>query len=137
MVNKVMLIGNVGADPEIRVLESGVKMAKFRLATSERYYNAAGEKCEHTEWHSIIVWRQSADFTEKYIRRGAQVYVEGKIRSREVTDPITHNIRTVIEIIGDEVRLLGRRPVQGETEAEIATPTAKREMMPDPDGLPF
>lgn len=108
MVNKVILIGNVGAEPEVRALETGVKMARLRIATTERIYNAStGEKREHTEWHTVVLWRGQADFAEKYIHKGSQVYVEGKIRSREWTEEATGNKRYAIEILADEIRLLG------------------------------
>ncbi|MDE5944871.1 MAG: single-stranded DNA-binding protein [Rikenella sp.] len=108
MVNKVILIGNVGGDPEVRALETGVKMARLRVATAERIYNSAtGERREHTEWHTVVVWRGQADFAEKYIRKGSQVYVEGKIRSREWTEESTGNRRYAIEILAEEIRLLG------------------------------
>lgn len=110
MVNKVILIGNVGAEPEVRALETGVKMARVRIATTERIYNSStGEKREHTEWHTVVLWRGQADFAEKYIHKGSQVYVEGKIRSREWTDEATGNKRYAIEILADEIRLLGQR----------------------------
>ncbi|WP_294597317.1 single-stranded DNA-binding protein [uncultured Rikenella sp.] len=108
MINKVILIGHVGAEPEVRALETGNKMAKVRLATTERIYNAAtGEKREHTEWHTVVLWRGQADFAEKYIRKGCQIYVEGKIRSREWTEEATGNKRYAVEILAEEVRLLG------------------------------
>ena len=108
MVNKVILIGNVGTEPEVRALETGVKMARLRTATTERIYNAStGEKREHTEWHTVVLWRGQADFAEKYIRKGSQVYVEGKIRSREWTEEATGNKRFSVEILADEIRLLG------------------------------
>lgn len=108
MVNKVILIGNVGTEPEVRALETGVKMARLRIATTERIYNAStGEKREHTEWHTVVLWRGQADFAEKYIHKGSQVYVEGKIRSREWTEEATGNKRFSVEILADEVRLLG------------------------------
>lgn len=108
MVNKVILIGNVGAEPEVRALETGIKMARLRIATTERIYNSStGEKREHTEWHTVVLWRGQADFAEKYIRKESQVYVEGKIRSREWTEEATGNKRYAIEILADEIRLLG------------------------------
>lgn len=108
MINKVILVGNVGADPEVRALETGVKMARLRIATTERIYNSStGEKREHTEWHTVVLWRGQADFAEKYIHKGSQVYVEGKIRSREWTEEATGNKRYAVEILADEVRLLG------------------------------
>lgn len=108
MVNKVILIGYVGAEPEVRALETGNKMAKVRVATTERIYNAAtSEKREHTEWHTVVLWRGQADFSERYIRKGAQIYVEGKIRSREWMEEATGNKRYAVEILSEEVRLLG------------------------------
>ena len=78
MINKVILIGNVGADPEIRTLESGVKMARIRVATTERIYNReAQESRDHTEWHSVVLWRNLADVADRFIRKGSQVYIEG------------------------------------------------------------
>lgn len=142
MVNKVILIGNVGADPEVRALETGVKMARLRVATTEKIYNSAtGEKREHTEWHSVILWRGQADFAERFIRKGAQVYVEGKIRSREWTDEATGAKRHAIEILADEIRQLGRR--QDDTFSRTATPTQNPGEQPtatpigDADNLPF
>ena len=109
MVNKVILIGNVGIEPEVRALETGVKMARLRIATTERIYNSStGEKREHTEWHTIVLWRGQADFAEKYIHKGSQVYVEGKIRSRSWEDQ-SGNKRYTTEIIANTIQLLGKR----------------------------
>lgn len=152
MVNKVILIGNVGAEPEVRALETGVKMARLRIATTERIYNAStGEKRDHTEWHTVVLWRGQADFAEKYIHRGSQVYVEGKIRSREWTEEATGNKRYAIEILADEIRLLGGMR-RGDNNADYlrtaqqqqpfaATGGEKRPAPPqlpkDADDLPF
>lgn len=155
MINKVILIGNVGMDPEVRALETGIKMARLRIATTERIYNSStGEKREHTEWHTIVLWRGQADFAEKYIRKGSQVYVEGKIRSREWTEEATGNKRYSIEILADEIRLLGNRSSQQNTQqpgagtpspayqAPTATaanpaPAAETVIPQDVDDLPF
>ena len=110
MVNKVILIGNVGADPEIRTLENGTKVARIRIATTERIFNRESqERREHTEWHSITLWRGLADVADKYIRKGSQVYIEGRIRSREWEDPATQAKRYGIEIVADVMNMLGRR----------------------------
>lgn len=126
MVNKVILIGNVGMDPEVRALESGVKMARLRMATTERIYiSSTGERREHTEWHTVVLWRGQADFAEKYIRKGSQVYVEGKLRSREWTDENSGARRTVVEIVADEVRLLGSaRRSEATAYGEARVPSA-------------
>ena len=85
-LNKVMLIGNVGTDPEVRYLDGNTKVATFRLATTERFKDRSGETRENTEWHSIVAWRQSADVAERFIRKGTQIYVEGRLRTRTWTD---------------------------------------------------
>ena len=90
-LNKVMLIGNVGADPEIRYLEGAsaqdsVKVASLRLATNERYRDRDGNLKEHTEWHNVTAWRSNAEIIDKYVRKGTQIYVEGRIRTRSWTD---------------------------------------------------
>ena len=87
MVNKVILIGNVGMDPEVRAMEGGVKVARIRLATTERYRDRqSNENKEHTEWHTITLWRGLADVVDNYVRKGSQIYVEGRLRTREWTD---------------------------------------------------
>lgn len=109
MVNKVILIGNVGLDPEVRSLENGVKVARIRLATTERIFDRqANETKEHTEWHSITLWRGLADVVDRYVRKGSQIYVEGRLRTREWTDK-DGNKRYTTEILADTMNLLGRR----------------------------
>ena len=115
-LNKVMLIGNVGNDPEIRYLDSNpqspqgnAKVASFRLATTERYRDRNGETRENTEWHNIVAWRSNADLVEKFVRKGSQIYVEGKLRTRQWTDQ-TGNKRYTTEINADNIQLLGKRP---------------------------
>jgi len=108
-VNKVILIGNVGKDPEIRHLESGASVATITLATSERYKDRNGEQKELTEWHTVIAWRQLADLAQNFIRKGSQIFVEGRIRSRSWDDQNGQK-RYVTEIQADTIQLLGRRP---------------------------
>lgn len=109
MINKVILIGNVGADPEIRTLESGIKMARLRIATTERIYNReTQESRDHTEWHNLVVWRNLADVVDRYVRKGSQIYVEGRLRSREWTDQQGQK-RYTIEVAVDDLKMLGRR----------------------------
>lgn len=107
MINKVILVGNLGADPEVRTLESGVKVARLRLATTERVKQGEEWK-DHTEWHSVVVWRNLADIADKYTRKGSRVFVEGKIRQGEYVDK--DNIkRYTHEIFADTIKLLDRR----------------------------
>ena len=115
-LNKVMLIGNVGNDPEIRYLDSNpqspqgnTKVASFRLATTERYRDRNGETRENTEWHNIVAWRSNADLVEKFVHKGSQIYIEGKLRTRQWTDQ-TGNKRFTTEIQADNIQLLGKRP---------------------------
>ncbi|MDR2936913.1 MAG: single-stranded DNA-binding protein [Rikenellaceae bacterium] len=138
MINKVILIGNMGADPEVRVLESGTKTARLRVATTERIYNRqTQESRDHTEWHTVTLWRQMADFADRFAKKGSQVYVEGKIRSHEWEDEATHTKRIGIEILADEFRLLGRRESSGEgggySAPQSSTPVdASRPAYPQP-----
>lgn len=111
MINKAILIGNVGQDPEIRYtgdVNNGTKVATFRLATTERYRDRNGNLQEHTEWHNIVVWRNTADVVEKYVKKGTQVYVEGRIRTRSWDDQ-TGAKRYTTEIVADTLQLLGRK----------------------------
>lgn len=106
-VNKVILVGNLGADPEIRHLQNGVSVANFRIATSETFKDRqTGERREQTEWHNVVAWRGLAEITEKFLRKGSKVYVEGKLRTRKwEKDGID---RYTTEIVADDMTLLDR-----------------------------
>ena len=114
MLNKVLLIGNVGSDPEVRYLDGNngnggnAKVATIRLATSERLKDRSGEQRENTEWHNVVAWRNLADLAENFIRKGTQIYVEGRLRTREFTDQ-TGAKRYRTEIVADNIQLLGKR----------------------------
>ncbi len=149
MINKVILVGNVGADPEIRTLETGVKVARVRLATTERIFNRQTQEAkDHTEWHSIVLWRGLADVADKYIRKGSQIYVEGVIRSNEWTDKEGAK-RYGIEIVANDLKLLGRRAegapsysAPAPAMAPVVSQPASAPIPPpisadDPDDLPF
>lgn len=116
-VNKAILVGNVGNDPEVRYLEGqGRKVATFRLATSDRYKDRNGVQQERTEWHNIVIWGTNADVVERFVKKGTQLYIEGKIRTREWTDQ-NGNKRYTTEINVDSLQLLGRRSdEQGSSE---------------------
>ena len=109
-VNKVILVGHVGADPEVRYLEKGVCVARLRMATTERGYTAANgtEVPDRTEWHNVVLWRGLAEIAEKYVRKGTQIYIEGKLRTSQWNDQagVAHQ-RT--EIVADSMELLGGR----------------------------
>ena len=110
-LNKAMLIGNVGRDPEVRYLDGNsgnAKVATFTLATTERYRDRNGETRENTEWHNIVAWRGNADVAERFVRKGTQLYIEGRIRTRSWDDQ-TGNKRYTTEIIVDNLQLLGKK----------------------------
>jgi single-strand DNA-binding protein len=144
-VNKAILVGNVGKDPEIRHLEGGTSVARFTLATSETYKNKSGEMITNTEWHNIVAWRQLAELAEKYIRKGRQLYVEGKITNRQFDDK-DGNKRYITEIVADNIRLLGRKEDEGGREngqakypADQGSPIAADDFVQpaESDDLPF
>lgn len=134
-LNKVMLIGNVGRDPEVRYLDGNnpnsapAKVAQFTLATTERYRDRNGELRENTEWHNIVAWRNSADVAEKFIRKGTQVYIEGKLRTRSWTDQ-TGNKRFTTEVAVDNLQLLGKRNDNPGGPAAPAAPAAPVQRQP-------
>lgn len=105
-VNKVILVGNLGADPEIRFTQSGQPVCNFRIATSEVWTDKAGQRQEQTEWHNIVVWGKQGEIAKQYLSKGRQVYVEGKIRTRQWTDK-DNQTRYTTEITADSVRFLG------------------------------
>ncbi len=107
-VNKVILIGNVGKDPEVRYLDNNLPICKMSLATSEVYKNKAGEKVTTTEWHNVILWRGLAEVAEKYVKKGSQVYIEGRLRTRSYDDKDKVK-RYTTEIVADVMQLLGKR----------------------------
>ena len=113
-VNKVIILGNLGLDPEVRTLESGAKLARLRIATSESYTTKDGQKVENTEWHSVTVWRQLADIAEKYLAKGRQVYIEGKLQTRSWKGEDGSD-RYATEIVGERMQLIGGRPDNGDS----------------------
>lgn len=144
-VNKVILVGNVGKDPEIRHLENNLVLARFSLATSETYKNKNGEMVTNTEWHNIVAWRQLAELAERFIRKGRQLYVEGKITTRQWDDK-EGNKRYTTEIVADNIRLLGKREdIEQNNDSNVrpsraVTPEPMSEDVDipnEPDDLPF
>jgi single-strand DNA-binding protein len=155
-VNKVILIGNLGKDPEVRHLDNGATVANFSIATTESYKDRnTGQRVDQTEWHNIVLWRGLADVAEKYLKKGDSVYIEGKLRTRSwEKDGVT---RYTTEVVGDQMTMLGgkrndqggadsgyqggqssyqndnnNKPAQG-TSAPANTPDTDSEM----DDLPF
>ena len=149
MVNKVILIGNLGADPEVRHTQAGMPVASFRIATTERWKGKDGQMQEKTEWHNIVVWRQLAEICGKYLHKGKQVYIEGRIQTRSYDDR-DGNKRYITEIVADQMQMLGRAGEEGGTaprgEARSGRPAAAAapvyEEMAEPpfnpdDDIPF
>ncbi len=114
-VNKVILIGHLGKDPEVRHLENGTSVANFTLATSESYKDKAGNRIDQTEWHNVVVWRGLADVAEKFLKKGSQIYLEGKIRTRSWEDQ-TGNKRYTTEIVADTFNMLSKRDDNGQQQ---------------------
>jgi single-strand DNA-binding protein len=132
-----MLIGNAGKDPEIRHLENGVAVVTIPIATSERYKDRNGDVKEQTEWHTVVFWRNLAEIVEKYVRKGSQVFIEGRLRTRSWEDQSGQK-RFATEIVADTVRLLGRRPEGQDPKNVAVTPAADLvEPATDSDDLPF
>jgi single-strand DNA-binding protein len=107
-INKVILVGHLGKDPEVRTIESGAKVARFSLATTEAYKDKNGERKEITEWHTVICWRNQADIAEKYLTKGKLVYIEGKLRTR-TWDDNTGTKRYTTEVYADNFIMLGAK----------------------------
>ena len=135
-VNKVILIGNLGADPEVRALESGVKVATINLATSENYKDKNGERQTQTEWHRVVLWRGLAEVTEKYLRKGSQVFVEGRLRTRSYEDQ-DGKTRYVTEIEARDMTMLGRREGEGGGTSDPGPQAPANTPAEDKDDLPF
>ena len=133
MINKVILLGNVGVDPEVRALDGGKKVARIRVATTERYIDQQGKKQEQTEWHSVTLWGGLADVVDKYVHKGSQVFLEGKIRTREYDHKGEKRYAT--EIIANDLKLLGRPKDANEAPQAIAP--APQAPAPPMDNLPF
>jgi single-strand DNA-binding protein len=140
-VNKVILVGNVGRDPEIRHLDKGVSVARFSLATTENYTSKTGEKVSNTEWHNIVAWRGLAEVMEKYVKKGSQLYIEGRLRTNSYEkDGVKHY---TTEINADTIQLLGKREGQAEISGQPLSVEVQQVVnepdfsQPEEDDLPF
>ena len=108
MINKAIIVGNLGADPEVRYTQSGTQVASFNVATTERWRDQSGEQKESTEWHRIVAWKRLAEICGEYLHKGSKVYIEGKIQTRKWQDQ-NGNDRYTTEIIAREMKMLDRR----------------------------
>jgi single-strand DNA-binding protein len=139
-INKAILVGNLGKDPELRYTASGQAVATFSLATTEKFKNKGGEQQERTEWHNIVAWGPLAEICGKYLVKGKQIYVEGRIQSRSYDDR-DGNKRYITEIVINDMQMLGGRPGEeggGSRPAPRAPATASpREPVAVPEEAPF
>lgn len=138
-VNKVILVGNLGKDPEVRTLESGTKVVGFSLATSEKYKDKlTGEQRVQTDWHNIVMWRNLAEIAEKYLRKGMQIYVEGKLRTRSWQDKDGNN-RYTTEVVVENMVMMSRS--NNDSNASVSNSPENHSNGPGendvPDDLPF
>ncbi|MBO5251157.1 MAG: single-stranded DNA-binding protein [Bacteroidaceae bacterium] len=126
-VNKVILIGNVGKEPDVRYLDNGVAVATFSLATTERGYTLQNgtQVPDRTEWHNIVLWRGLAEVAEKYVHKGDKLYIEGKIRSRSYDDQNGVK-RNIVEIFADNMEMLTSRSAASQSQAPQAQPVAQQ-----------
>lgn len=141
-VNKVILVGNVGKDPETRHLDKGVTVTRFSLATTETYTSKTGEKISNTEWHNIVAWRGLAETIEKYVKKGSQLYIEGRLRTTSYEKEGVKHYTT--EILADTMQMLGKR--EGQTDMAAQNGRAEQQLQsvsepdfnqPEEDDLPF
>lgn len=137
-VNKVILVGHLGKDPEVRYLEGGTAVANFTLATSESYKDKNGNKVDQTEWHNVVVWRGLAQVAEKYLKKGQLVYVEGKLRTRSWDDK-EGNKRYTTEIVADNMTMLGGKRDGGSEGSSQSSDYGSANISQDSaaDDLPF
>lgn len=136
-VNKVILIGNVGRDPEVRYLDRGAAIANFPLATTERGYvmQNGTQVADHTDWHNIVLWRNLAEWAEKYIRKGMKLYVEGKLQTRVWDKDGIHHQRT--EVIAENVQILYRPTEYTQERNEDEQPEGQQPVMGDDENFVF
>ena len=123
-INKVILVGNLGQNPELRYTPNGVAVCSLRVATSESYTDrASGERITNTEWHNVVLWRGLAETAGKYLKTGSQVYLEGKLKTRQWQDQQGQN-RYTTEVVADVMQLLGRAPGRDDNAAQASAPAA-------------
>ena len=143
-LNKVILIGNLGKDPETRTLESGAVVSRLSIATTETYKNRqSGERTSHTEWHNVVLWRGLAEVADKYLHKGDKVLIEGRIRTRSWEDKESGQMRYVTEILGDQMQMMGtNKKASDEENVNSATASTNDSIVKESptnveDDLPF
>lgn len=134
-VNKVILVGNLGADPELRYTASGIAVVNFRIATNERWNDKNGQAQEKTEWHNIVAWNKLAEICGKYLKKGRSVYVEGRLQTRSWEDQ-TGNKRYTTEVVANVMQMLGGRGGEGQDSDWSSRPTEEQAVPDIPVGTP-
>ncbi len=140
-VNRVMLIGNLGKDPDLQFLEGNIAVAKFSLATTESYKDKNGKLMSQTEWHTVVLWRGLAELAQKYLHKGSLVYIEGRLKTRSWEDK-DHNKKFATEVVGDNLIMLDKRSEgghHGDIEGMPGSPDIDMPPTADegPEKLPF
>jgi single-strand DNA-binding protein len=135
-VNKVILVGNLGKDPELKYLEGNIARANFTIATSEFHKDKNGNKVEQTEWHNIVLWRSMAESAEKLLKKGTQIYLEGKLQTRQWIDKEGHK-RNITEIVGESFLVLQKRESGNIHPTNTNTDNLNFEDLGKKDSLPF
>lgn len=132
-VNKVIILGRLGGDPEVKTIASGTAVCNFTVATSETFNNSSGEKQEKTEWHRVVAWGKLAEICGKYLRKGSQVYVEGKLQTRNWEDPKSGEKRYSTEILISEMQMLDSAPA-GDRAPSAYAQQPRPQTTPSPTG---
>ena len=137
MLNKIMLIGNLGRDPELNVTQEGTPVTKFTLAVNRNTKTSTGEREKETEWFNIIAWRQLAEICERYLHKGSKIYIEGRLQTRKYTDKNGVE-RTSIEVVASDMQMLDSKPASSSSESYSARSADDRDpFLPDyPDDIP-
>ena len=138
-INKVILVGNLGKDPEIRHLEGGIARVNFSMATTETFKDKNGNRVDQTEWHTIVLWRSLAENAEKLLKKGTQIYLEGKIQTRSWQDK-DGNKKQATEIVGEHFLVLSKKEGNPSTSANPPTDNDSTSIQPEVNGgddLPF
>lgn len=135
-LNKVMLIGHLGKDPEVRYTQSGAAVCSFSLATSESFKDKSGEKQERTEWHNVTMWNKLAEIAGEYLKKGSLVYIEGKLQTDKYQDK-DGNDRYTTKVIGDRMQMLGGKGGSSSSSSAPADAAPAGSGMPEDDDIPF
>ncbi len=134
-VNRVMLIGNLGKDPDVQFLEGNIAVAKFPLATTETFKDRSGKLVSQTEWHTVVLWRGLAELAQKYLHKGSLVYIEGRLRTRNWEDREA-NRKFATEVVGDNLIMLDKRADSGANHQSAAPTDTPGEGLPNSDVPP-